>query len=275
MSRNSTDSKKAKVITVCNNKGGCGKSSTAAAIASILRSMGYSTLIVDADAQGNTSDTYQAKIHGQATLYDVILDHDDPCPIMEAIQHTENGDIIASDPLLKQADMDFLHDDKGHYYESEYKRLDNAFQGLMGYDYVIIDTAPADNILLRCCLSAGSENDNYVVIPITADRYSVQGLSELSKTIMAEKQQRNPNLKIAGFLLTRFKRNQVLASEVKTALDGIADQMHTKVFKTYIRECVSVQKSQATRVSLIRYDKNCNASKDYIAFVKELLEDIG
>lgn len=254
-------------ICVANFKGGLGKTSTATALSSILTDMSYKTLLIDADAQGNSTDSYQGQYKDVATLYDVILDYDDPLPIMEAIQHTESGDLIAADPELKEGDTKFQRNENGG---NEYFRLKDAMASLTGYDFVVIDTAPADNILLKNCLVAS----DYVVIPITADRYSIQGLSELNKTIIGQQRKNNPNLKIAGMLLIRYKSGQVLAREVKSALDEISQKMHTKVFNTFIHENVAVQRAQAAREMLIKYDNRSAAAIDYRNFTNELLEDI-
>lgn len=252
------------VICIANQKGGIGKTTTATAIASILESKGFKTLLIDADPQCNSTDTYRAKTQKTATLYDVILDSDDPLPINEAIQHTEIGDIVASDPELKTADTKLPTDGE------EYFKLQEALQKLDGYDYVVIDTAPADNKLLKNCLIAADK----VVIPITADRYAIQGLSELNKTIVKIKKRNNPKLEITGLLLVKYKVRQKLAQEVKKALEGISEQMQTKVFETTIRESASAQKAQAKRTTLIKFDLNSTAAQDYIAFTEEFLKGV-
>lgn len=247
-------------ICIANQKGGIAKTTTATTLASIFASEGNKVLLIDADPQGNSTDTYRAISKDEATLYDVILDIDDPLPIMEAIQHTEIGDIVASDPELKSADQKFPNDG------NEYFRLKDALSQLTGYDYVVIDTAPADNKLLKNCLIASDK----VIIPITADRYAIQGLSELNRTIMGVKKRNNPNLEVAGLLLVKYKKHQLLAREVRASLEDIAKQLNTKVFDTAIRESVSVQKAQATRTTLMQFAPNSTAALDYVEFVKEL-----
>ena len=132
-----------KTITyvVANQKGGIGKTTTATTLAGILARKGK-TLLIDADPQGNSSATYQAVIENQATLYDVMVDSD-MLPIEDAIQHMPNGDIVASDPLLSKAEKMLDGDVEGLY------RLKDAIEMLEGYDYIVIDTAPSLNSILR------------------------------------------------------------------------------------------------------------------------------
>lgn len=248
------------VICIANQKGGIGKTTTATALASILSAQGHKTLLIDADPQGNSTDTFRGISKNVATLYDVILDRDDPYPIADAIQHTEIGDLVASDPELKKADI-VLSNDAGALFI-----LREALDTLNGYDYVIIDTAPADNMLLKNCLVAA----NKVVIPITADRYAIQGLADLNKTIVSIRKYQNPNLIIAGLLLVKYKKRQKLAQEVMEALKDIAIQLQTKVFDTTIRESTSAQQAQAMRTTLIKYAPTSTTAQDYIAFADEL-----
>lgn len=248
-----------KVIVVANQKGGIGKTTTAVAVASTLSSKGYRTLLIDADQQGNSTDTYRAQVEGVATLYDVLMD--DHIPLNEAVQHLENGDIVASDPLLREGDAKLSTDAEGEY------RMINAIENLNGYDYVIIDTAPAVNLILRNCLIAADE----VIIPVTADRYGLQGLSQLSETIAAIKKRQNRNLKIAGLLLVKFNSRTNLSKEVKDSLTAIAEAMGTKLFETTIRESTKAKEAQALRTTLNKYAPNSTTAEDYKSFVDELI----
>ena len=165
--------KETTVICIGNFKGGISKSSSATALQSILNDMGHKTLLIDTDASCNATDTLRAQTKDTGTLFDVMLDYDYPLPITDAIQHTENGDIVASDPMLEEADARFRRDG------SEYFRLSEALEGLKGYEYVIFDTAPTNTIVFKNALVAS----NYLIIPITTDRYAIQGLASLYKTI--------------------------------------------------------------------------------------------
>ncbi len=249
----------AKTFVIANQKGGIGKTTTATALAGILN-RSCKTLFIDADPQGNSTATYQAVIEDQATLYDVMVDAE-KIPLAEAVQHMENGDIVASDPLLAKAEKMLDGDVEGLY------RLKDAIDDADDYDYIVIDTAPSMNVVLYNCLIAADE----VIIPVTADAYSLQGLRQLYDTIKAVQKRQNPALKIAGLLLVKYSGRSNLEKKVRDDLTGIAEEMHTRLFETRIRECVKTKEAQAKKKLLIDYAPKCNTMLDYTAFVEELL----
>ena len=251
-----------KVFVLANQKGGVGKSTTAAALAAILQQSTRKVLFIDADPQGNSTDTYKAKVTETATLYDVLLD-DERVSLQEAVQAVEAGDIIASDPLLTKADSILLNDVEGIY------RLQDAVKDLQGYDYIVIDTAPTMNSLLHSCLIAA---DN-VIIPVTADRYAIQGLFQLNDTIQAVQRRQNPKLKVSGLLLTKYAERRLLDKEVRATLTKTAEELHTKLFSTTIRESIKAKESQAVRLPLMEYAPDCTTALDYRNFVEELMKE--
>ena len=249
-----------KVITVAIQKGGTGKTTTSMAMATILRNEGYKVLFIDTDMQCNSTDTYRAEMDDTATLYDVLL-AEKRIPIEDAIQHTKDGDIVAGDRLLIQADDKLKSDSDGIF------RLQDALSNLKGYDYVIMDTNPALNYLLYNCLVASDE----IVIPVTADRYGLTGLKQISDTVHKIKKRQNPKLKVAGILIVNFNEYTKLGKEIRVALEDAANNMETSVFKTFIRKCQKVQDAQALRMQLFDYSRNCTAAEDYYDFVEEYL----
>ena len=254
-----------KTYVIANQKGGIGKTTTAVCLSAILQDRGFRTLLIDGDVQGNSTDTYRAQVEGEATLYDVLLD-ERRIPLIDAVQHTESGDIVASDPLLREADKKLTTDVEGLY------RMQDAIEELKRrdmYDYVVIDTAPTLNSLLHAILISGSE----VIIPLTADRYSLQGLAQLNESIQAIRRRQNKELKIAGLLLVKYSSRTLLARDVREVLDDIAQQMGTQVFEATIRESTKAREAQAKRVPLIKYAPSSTTELDYEAFASELLKE--
>ena len=248
------------VFVVANQKGGIGKTTTATNLAGILSKKGK-TLLIDADPQGNSTSTYEAKIQDVATLYDVIIDSE-RLPIDEAIQHTPNGDIVASDPLLAKAEKLLDGDVDGFY------RLKDALEELEGYKYIVIDTAPSLNVILYNCLIAAAK----VIIPVTADSYALQGIQQLYDTIMSVRRRQNPGLSIAGLLLVKYSGRSKLDQSTRELIAREASDMGTKLFKTTIRECVKTKEAQEKKKLLIDYAPKCNTCLDYMEFTKELLK---
>ena len=249
----------ATVYVIANQKGGIGKTTTATTLAGILNQKGK-TLLIDADPQGNSTSTYQAAIEDTATLYDVMVD-EDPVPLDEAVQHMENGDIVASDPLLAKAGKLLDGNVEGMY------RLQDALEMLDGYDYIVIDTAPSLDIVLYNCLIAADE----VIIPVTADAFALQGLTKLSDTIHAVQKRQNRNLQIAGLLLVKYAGRSNLEKDVRQEIEEVATQLGTKLFPTAIRECVKTKEAQLNKRLLSAYAPNCTTMQDYNQFVEELL----
>lgn len=247
------------VYVVANQKGGIGKTTTATNLAGILGKKAK-TLLIDADPQGNSTCTYGAQIDDVATLYDVMIDSQ-KLPIEDAVQHMPNGDIVASDPLLAKAEKMLDGDVEGFY------RLKDAIDALDGYEYVVIDTAPSLNVILYNCLIAADK----VIIPVTADSYSMQGIDQLNETIMAVKRRQNRNLEIAGLLLVKYAGRSNLERKMCEDIAQHAVNMGTSLFSTHIRECVKTKEAQDKKKLLIDYAPSCNTCVDYVAFTDELL----
>lgn len=251
--------KQTKTIAVINQKGGVGKSTTAQAIGAGLMKKGLKVLFIDLDAQGNLSYALEADTMG----YNALRILQSPEATEEEIQETEQGDIIASSPSLAGADTILTQTGK------EY-RLREALETIKGkYDYCIIDTPPALGILTINALTACK----WAIIPSQADIYSLQGIGQLNSTIETVKKYCNPELSIAGIVLTRFNKRSIIRREVAEMLEETAGQLHTKLYSTRIRECTALVEAQATRRNIFDYAPKSNASADYKNLVEEIYRD--
>ena len=253
-------------IAIANQKGGVGKTTTACAVATALEKKGHKTLLIDADMQCNSTSVYKAKTDGVETIYDVVLaSGDEKANINDAVQHTDYGDIIAADQLLVDAETVLGADKLDGLF-----RFQEALGELKGYDFVIVDTNPMLNLMLYNVLIAV----DYVVVPVTTDRFGAQGLSQLSETLSSVKKRYNKNLKLAGLLIVKYKQQTRLGRGLRVGMENIAQQIGTKVFKTSIRESVKVQEAQQEQIPLIKYARGCTSARDYEYFVDELLETV-
>lgn len=251
----------AEVICVTNHKGGIGKTTTVLALGPILQEMGYKVLTIDVDMQCNTTDVFGAISEDVATIYDIMIERS--ANTEETIQHTDFGDIIPGDRLLSTADVNLYAD-----IVEGLTRIKTAIKSVQDkYDYIIMDTNPTTSRVLINALVASDK----VVIPISADRFGLVGLSQVIDTINAVQSGPNPNLKIAGILLEKYKSNLRLERDVKRDIEQIAEQLGIPVFKTTIRESIAVREAQTLKIPLSKYSPKNNSTKDYRGFAKELI----
>lgn len=247
-----------KVITVTNQKGGVGKTTTAHAIATGLSHRGRKALLVDLDPQSNLTFTMGADGR-TATIYELFNNElTDP---LQAIAHTTQGDIIPGSLLLAGADMEYTKPGR----EYILKEIIEPLKG--GYDYIIIDTPPALGILTVNALTAS----NSLIIPMGADIYSLQGLSQLKGIIDNVRKYCNKDLAIDGLLITRYNNRAIINRDLKDAMETTAAQIETIVFDTMIREGIAIKEAQALQTTIYDNTPKANATKDYNSFIDELL----
>lgn len=248
----------AQVISIINQKGGVGKSTTSQTLAAGLSLKGFRVLLIDMDSQGNLSYSAGADKQG-VTILEVLKQEQNA---MAAVQHLKSFDIIPASISLAGADMQLTEMGK------EY-RLREALEPIKeNYDYVVIDTPPALGILTVNALTASDS----VVIPAQADIYSVDAIGQLYNTIKAVKQYTNKNLSIKGILLTRFSDRTVLSRDLANMIDNTAATLGTKLYKSTIREAIGIKEAQANRVDIFEYAPKSKVAADYMSFLEEFLE---
>ena len=252
------------IITITNNKGGVGKSTTAQTLAIGLAQKKYKVLVVDLDPQCSTSTTF--KVNDKPNnIYDVLRGN---CSINDAIYTNNYIDLISSSLELINADDEFK---KGAYQYKMHKLVKEQLDKVKDkYNYIIIDTPPNLSLLTTNAIYSSDA----VLIPMIADIYSINGLKVIYQQIQDIKEGTdNKDVYIMGLLLTHYKAQTLLNQSLKDALNDIAKQIQTKVYKNVIRDSVIFSDSQASNnVCLLKYP-NHNATNDYIGFIDEFIKD--
>ena len=244
------------IIAIINQKGGVSKSTTAGAILAGLTLKGKKALAIDFDAQCNLSLITGASTQG-LTIVDVLAGR---AKLKDAVQHTGQGDIVAGHNSLAGADAEYTGRGKQFL-------LRDALKGA-GYDYVIIDTNPALNILTINALATAKR----VIIPTQADLLSLQGIKGLGETIEAVRATVNPSLKIEGILLARYNPRSIYTAELTELIERQAGAMGTKVFDSKIREAIAIKEAQIQQLSIYQYAPRAKVTADYKGLIDELLK---
>lgn len=245
------------IISINNQKGGIGKTTTVQSVGAGLSEKGFKVLLIDLDPQGNL--TYSTGANGQGkTIYEVMKG---TVNLNDAIQRLKGFDLIPANILLSGADIEFTFTGREHL-------LREAIGSLkFPYDYILIDTPPSLGILTINALTVSDK----VIIPLTADIFSLQGLGQLHNTITRVKKYSNPNLQVEGLLLTKFNDRTILNREIKENIEKTAKEFNSKLFTSTIRESVSMREAQAYQTDIFKYAPDSNPAKDYEELINEII----
>lgn len=247
----------ATIITVTNQKGGIGKTTTSSALISGLTAKKQKVLGIDLDPQGNLGFSLGIEIEDCPTIYDVFKEK---VSVTRAISRTESGDVIPSNILLSGAELEFNRPGREFLLRDALSDLQHL------YDYIIIDTPPALNILTVNAYVAS----NCLIIPMVPEILSLLGVSQLKETIDTVVRFYNKNLKVLGILLTKYNKHLNLSKEVLELAESIAKQLNTQVFDAKIRQSVAVAEAPAHCQSILDYAPRSNPAQDYQSLVEEV-----
>lgn len=246
----------ANIIAVLNQKGGVGKTTSAINIAAYLAKAGRTVLVVDSDPQGNTTSGLGVdKQTISPTLYDVLFSKAD---VQNAIKETsrDNLYLIASNAQLAGAEVDLVQLPGREYY------LKHLLEGL-NYDYIIIDCPPSLGLITVNALSAA----NFVLIPVQAEYYALEGLSQLLSVVQNIQQGLNPNLNLLGVLLTMYDPRNGLSGQVRAEIEK---HFGAKLFNTIIPRNVRLAEAPSFGKTITEYDKWSKGARAYKALAKEV-----
>lgn len=258
-----------RIITVANQKGGVGKTTSTVNLAAALSKGGLRVLVIDSDPQGNASTALGIDHRsGTASVYEVLMGD---LPIAEVVQQAEllpGVEVLGATLDLSGAEIELVSMVAREY---RLRRAIEAYlaqreeQGLERLDYVLVDCPPSLGLLTLNAFVAGNE----VLIPIQCEYYALEGLSQLLKTIDMIKQHLNPGLSLSAILLTMYDARTNLAGQVA---DEVTTHFPDETLEVRIPRAVRVSEAPSHGQTVITYDPHSSGALAYLAAAKELAE---
>ena len=252
------------IISVINQKGGVGKTTTVINLAAGLSQQNKKILVIDLDPQGNattglglsnmesSTDTIYGVLNGTKEIFDVIKK-----------TQFENLDLISSNVDLSGLEVETA-DDANRAFILKLKLASFLNDSSGSYDYILIDCPPSLSLLTVMALVSS----NSLVVPLQTEFFALEGLTQLMKTIERIKVSLNPELKIRGILLTMYDKRNKLSSQVEKEA---RDYFNEKVYSTVIPRNVRLSEAPSHGMPVLIYDKSCPGSKSYFSFTDEFM----
>ena len=248
-----------KVISVANQKGGVGKTTTAVNLSALLAKKGKKVLLIDTDPQGNATSGVGVEKTVSFSVYDVLVDD---VEIENTLQLTEmkNLEVCPSNINVAGAEVQLVSKEN-----REYKLKEKIQKIKDDYDYIIIDCPPSLGLVT---LNAFTASDS-VLIPIQCEYYALEGLGQLINTINLVKKHLNKELVIEGALLTMYDARTNLSNQV---VKEVKKYFGDKVYKTVIPRNVRLSEAPSYGMPITEYDPRSKGAKTYEKFTKEFLK---
>ena len=248
-----------KIISLANQKGGVGKTTTSINLAAALATEGKRVLLVDADPQANSSSGLGVDIQQlEHTVYECLINEIDP---HQAIYETQTKGlyIMPSHIDLVGAEIEMLNIEQR---ETILKRVLASVRA--EYDYILIDCSPSLGLITINALTASDG----IIIPVQCEFFALEGIAKLLNTVKIIKSNLNPSLRIAGFLLTMYDGRLLLSAQVH---DEVRRHFGDLVFDTVIARNVRLSEAPSHGMSVLEYDRSSKGAKNYRNLAKELI----
>lgn len=250
-----------KIISLMNQKGGVGKTTSTINIGACLSKQGYKVLLIDTDPQGNLTQSTGARVEPGAstTLYEVLTQDQD---INQAIIELDNYDLVPCDILLGRADLELVNIPGNEFLLKEAVGTLNK-----DYDFILIDNPPALNRITLMNMTAS----DYILIPIQSQYLAMGGFNQLIETIATVKKRLNHNIQLLGAFLTMYDARKNLDT---TILSNLKNIFPSGIFETKINVNVSLAEAPAYKTDVLEYKPKSSGAIQYQELTNEILNKL-
>jgi chromosome partitioning protein len=249
------------IITIANQKGGVGKTTTSINLAAAFALMGYKTLLIDMDPQANSTVTYMDRSEQKYSVFDLLENPD--LTFEEVVQPTSiiNLSLLPASIALAKLESKLVGEIDGHFRLKD--RLDRF---KFKFDFIIIDTPPTLGLITINAFVAAT----HLIIPIQSSYFALEGSDDLLETYEKVRARSNPDLSLLGVLITLYDKRIVIA---KDSEDHIRKMFADRVFKTIISKNVRLEESPAYKESIFTFAPNSRGAIEYQELAKEIIKN--
>jgi chromosome partitioning protein len=250
------------IISITNQKGGVGKTTTAINLAAAMAQKGMKTLLIDLDPQGNSTMSYVDRRSVEKSMYDVLVD-----PAVRLPEVIRSSDIPKLDVAPARISLAKIESKLSGEIDGHFRLRDKVEEVRHAYDTVLIDTPPTLGMITVNAMVSSS----HILIPIQSSYFALEGTDDLLETIDKIKARPNPSLRILGVVITLHDKRTVIGKDV---YDQIVSVFGDKVFKTTISKSVRLEESPAHRESIFTFAPRSSGAAEYYSLSEEVLSRV-